>query len=153
MPVETPTKTRKPKAEKPKAEPKPKVEKAPKVEPEFTSAEVMGVAKEYAASARDSITEFGDQIKGYSDKANADPKTYRDAITTIKYVERRVERLTLSLDELEAGLKVRKVREPKPRPEGAAKRGRPKKVKEETPAEVDDEDTLDEDDEDMDLDD
>lgn len=104
-----------------------KSSKKSKATPDFDSVQVMTLAKDYAETAKAGLDEFGVKIKDMLTKAEADPKTYRDVITTVKFVERRVERMGLSITELTAGLKERAPRAEKP--EAPAKAEKPAKAK------------------------
>ena len=147
------------KAAEPKAEAKvEKKEKAPKATPDFTVADVWNLGKEFQSSVRSSINDYSAAVEEMNSKAVDDPKTYRDHITAIKFQQRRVDRITLSLDELENGMKERKPREAKPK--DAAKSKAKKKAEAEAEDEdeeaveealdIDDDDDDDEDDDDLD---
>lgn len=138
----------------PAKEPKPR---AVKTEPKFPVSEIWAAGKEYASVAKSALKDFDAKITHLEKQVEEDPKAYRDHITPLKFERRRVERITLSLEELEAGLKERKPREPKPKDETAkpkATRAKAKKVEEpeEEDEEEEDEDE-EEDEEDLDLED
>lgn len=135
----TPTKTPTAKAPVEKKEPVAK-EVKPKVEPKFTVSELWALGKDFSASARSGLNDFKEGIEARLKDIEADPKTYRDHVTAAKFLLRRAERVELSLDELNTGLKERAPRAEKPASE---KKPRAKK---ETPV-------VDEDDEDEDLED
>lgn len=121
-----------------------KKERAPKAEPNFSVADVWAVGKQAVASIRPSIKEFESRVADLQKQADADPKTYRDHMTALKYLTRRSERMNLSLTELETGLKERK-----PRAVKAEKPAKPAKS-EAPPADAEDEDDDDFDDEEED---
>jgi len=92
-----------------------KAARAVKSTPDFTVDEVWDLGRAFSKDARKALTTLNEGVTEYAEKANADEKTYRDHITPIKYVQRRVDRISLSLDELDAGIKARKPREAKPK--------------------------------------
>lgn len=136
--AEKPTvkKTAKPAAEKPKAEPK---KREPKAEPKFSVEDVWQAGKDYASVSRSALKDFASTVNDFQTQVDADPRTYRDHATAVKYLQRRAERIELSLTELETGLKERKKPERKPRPEKPATT-RKTKAKVEEPEDVEDED-------------
>jgi hypothetical protein len=142
--------TKKAKAPAKEAKPAPKKERAAKSEPEFSVADVWSVGRDFSKSTRSSLDDFASQVKDMSEKAEADPKTYRDHLTAIKFNERRVERITMSLDELDRGLKERKERVAKPKAETPAKKAKAKEPEPDEEEEDDEEDEEEDEEDDLD---
>lgn len=136
---------KKSKADKPVSEPKVKKEKAPKTEAAFTIADVWAVGKEVVSQIRPLVDEFASKASELQKTADADPKTYRDHIVAIKFLNRRADRVGLSLAELEAGMKERKPRVPKAPKAPKAKKEKVAKVEEPDEDEFDEDEDEDED--------
>src|SRR5574337_828466 len=122
-------------AEKTKPEPK---KREPRAEPKFSVEEVWETGRSYASVARSALSDYAAEVKNFQDQIDADPRAYRDHATAVKFQQRRVDRITLSLQELEQGLKERKKPERKPRAEKPVRKTKPKAEEPET-EEVEDE--------------
>ena len=126
--------------------------KAEKTVAVFTVADVSAASKEFSGEATRVLEGFKNMVSGWLAKCEADPRAYRDHVTAVKFADRRIERISLSLSELAAGLKERTPRPPKaekteeaaPAEEEAPAKTKGKKAKAaEAKVEADDEDDLD----------